>query len=82
VVVKDTEMEAEQAFSTDLEYYEDRAAGFAGVAGVTAEEARRDLAARHGFLDWDELVRHVGALRERPRAALTVRARLPGARSA
>ncbi len=57
-------MEAEQAFSTDLGYYEDRAAGFAGVAGVTADEARRDLAARHGFLDWDELVEHVGALRD------------------
>jgi ankyrin repeat protein len=57
-------MEAEQAFSTDLGYYEDRAAGFAGVAGVTADEARRDLAARHGFLGWEELVEHVGALRD------------------
>lgn len=57
-------MESEQAFSTDVEYYEDRAAGFASVAGVTPDEARRDLAARHGFRDWDELVEHVDALRD------------------
>ncbi len=57
-------MEAEQAFSTDLEYYEGRAAGFASVTGVPADEARRDLAARHGFLGWDELVEHVEALRD------------------
>ena len=57
-------MEAQQAFSIDLEYYEGRAAGFASVADVTADEARRDLAARHGFLNWDELVEHVAALRD------------------
>ncbi len=54
----------QEAFSTDLAYYEDRAAGIASVAGSTIEEARGELAARHGFVRWDQLVDHVEALRD------------------
>ena len=57
-------MEVEQAFTTDPEYYEGRAAGIASVAGVTIDEARRDLAARHGYAGWDALLGHVEALRD------------------
>ena len=59
----------EQPFRTDLEYYEGRAYGIASVNGVSIAEARRDLAARHGFGSWRELRRHVGAMQrgqERP----------------
>ena len=42
----------QQAFSTDVAYYEGRAAGIASVAGSTVEEARDELAARHGFSRW------------------------------
>jgi len=54
----------EQAFSTDVAYYEDRAAGIASVAGSTVEEARDELAARHGFAGWTALVGYVEALRD------------------
>jgi ankyrin repeat protein len=54
---------AEQPFRTDLEYYEDRADGIATVHGLEVTEARRELAYRHGFASWDELARHVEALR-------------------
>ena len=49
VVVKDTEMEAQQAFSTDLEYYEGRADGIASVAASRLDEARPISPRRHGF---------------------------------
>lgn len=52
----------EQPFRTDLDYYEGRARGIASVKGVSAAEARRDLAARHGFSSWRELRRHVDAM--------------------
>jgi ankyrin repeat protein len=52
----------EQPFRTDLDYYEGRAHGIATVNGVTAADARRDLAARHGFSSWRELRRHVEAM--------------------
>jgi ankyrin repeat protein len=52
----------EQPFHTDLDYYEGRANGIASVAGVSVAEARRDLAARHGFASWDALRRHVEAM--------------------
>jgi len=55
---------AEQAFSTDVDYYEGRAAGIATVNGVGIAEARRDLARRHGFPSWGRLLRHVVALRD------------------
>ncbi|MGZ4263592.1 MAG: hypothetical protein ACXVS6_05635 [Solirubrobacteraceae bacterium] len=42
----------EQPFRTDLDYYEGRAHGIATVNGVSAADARRDLAARHGFSSW------------------------------
>jgi ankyrin repeat protein len=54
----------EQAFSTDVAYYEGRAAGIASVAGSTVEEARDELAARHGFAGWTALVGYVEALRD------------------
>lgn len=53
----------EQPFHTDLDYYEGRAHGIASVRGVSAADARRDLAARHGFSSWRELRRHVEAMR-------------------
>ena len=53
----------EQPFRTDLDYYEGRAHGIASVMGVTAADARRDLAQRHGFSSWRELRRHVEAMR-------------------
>jgi ankyrin repeat protein len=52
----------EQPFRTDLDYYEGRAHGIASVRDVSAAEARRDLAARHGFSSWRELRRHVEAM--------------------
>jgi ankyrin repeat protein len=55
--------EFEQPFHTDLEYYEERASGIASVGGVSLDDARRDLAARHGYTSWDELRRHVDAMR-------------------
>jgi ankyrin repeat protein len=52
----------EQPFRVDLDYYEGRANGIASVMGVSVAEARRDLAARHGFSSWRELRRHVEAM--------------------
>jgi ankyrin repeat protein len=53
----------EQPFRDDLDYYEGRANGIATVAGVDVAEARRDLAARHGFASWGELRRRIEAMR-------------------
>jgi ankyrin repeat protein len=58
------DLELEQPFHVDIAYYEERADGIASVAGTTAEEARLDLAGRHGFASWDALRDHVAALRE------------------
>ena len=52
----------EQPFHTELDYYEGRAHGIATTGGVSVAEARRDLAARHGFASWRELRRHVEAM--------------------
>jgi ankyrin repeat protein len=52
----------EQPFRLDLAYYSDRARGIASVNGVSLPQARRDLAARHGFGSWRELRRHVEAM--------------------
>jgi ankyrin repeat protein len=52
----------EQPFHTDLKYYRDRARGIASVTGVSLPEARRELAARHGFGSWKELHSHVEAM--------------------
>jgi len=52
----------EQPFRTDLDYYEGRANGIASVMGVSVAQARRDLAARHGFTSWRLLRRHVEAM--------------------
>ena len=59
----------EQPFHVDLDYYEGRANGIASVDGVSVAEARRDLAGRHGYASWQQLRRHVEAMRrgdERP----------------
>ena len=56
-------MDVEQLFRDDLEYYEGRADGIASVREVTVDEARRDLAARHGLASWDDLRRRVEAMR-------------------
>ena len=53
----------EQPFRTDLDYYEDRAQGIASFMGVSVDDARRDLAARHGFSSWRALQRHVEAMK-------------------
>lgn len=58
-----SELTLEQPFHLDLEYYEERAHGIASVNGVSVADARRDLAARHGYADWEELRRHVEAMR-------------------
>ncbi len=55
-------MEFEQPFRLELDYYEGRASGIASVRGVSLDEARRDLAARHGFAGWEQLCRHVEAM--------------------
>jgi ankyrin repeat protein len=51
----------EQAFHTDLEYYEGRAYGIETTSGLSRAEARRELARRHGFSGWLQLRRHVQA---------------------
>jgi ankyrin repeat protein len=55
---------AEQPFRTEIDYYEGRASGIASVNGVGIDEARRDLARRHGFPSWAHLRRYVEALRD------------------
>jgi ankyrin repeat protein len=55
--------EPQQPFRTDLDYYEERAEGIATTSGVAVAEARRELAARHGFASWSALASHVAALR-------------------
>jgi ankyrin repeat protein len=54
----------EQPFRTDLDYYEGRAFGIASVNGITIDEARLDLAKRHGFASWAELEERISAIRE------------------
>ncbi len=53
----------EQPFHVDLDYYEGRANGIASANGSTLADARRELAARHGFRSWRGLRRHVEAMR-------------------
>jgi ankyrin repeat protein len=55
-------MNVEQPFRTDLEYYEGRAAGIATTSASSVADAQRDLARRHGYPSWQELVQHVRAL--------------------
>ena len=59
-------MDVEQPFRVDLEYYEARAEGIATTRGVGIDEARHDLAERHGLDSWDDLVRRVEALAAEP----------------
>jgi ankyrin repeat protein len=53
----------EQPFHVELDYYEGRANGIASVDGVSVAEARRELAGRHGYASWQQLRRHVEAMR-------------------
>jgi ankyrin repeat protein len=54
----------EQPFRTDLEYYEGRADGIATVGGITVDEARLELARRHGLESWEALASQVEAIRD------------------
>jgi ankyrin repeat protein len=54
----------EQPFRSDLDYYEGRADGLATAQGLSAAEARLELARRHGFAGWEELGAHLAALRD------------------
>ena len=55
--------ELEQPFHTDLDYYEGRAEGIATTGAIPVEEARDELARRHGFAAWGELAAHVEGMR-------------------
>ena len=55
-------LDLEQPFHTDLDYYHGRARGIASVMGISGADARRDLAARHGFSSWRALRHHVEAM--------------------
>jgi ankyrin repeat protein len=57
-----TSADPEQPFRTDLAYYEGRADGIATTSGITVEEARNELARRHGLAGWDELAAHVARM--------------------
>jgi ankyrin repeat protein len=52
----------EQPFHRDWVYYRERAQGIASVNRVSLAQARRDLAARHGFGSWSQLRGHVNAM--------------------
>jgi ankyrin repeat protein len=56
----------EEPFRTDVEYFDGRAEGIATVRGVPIEEARRDLAERHGLASWNALVARLAELRDAP----------------
>jgi ankyrin repeat protein len=56
------DVEHEQPFRTDLDYYEGRAYGIATTSGISLEDARRELAQRHGLASWAELTGRLGAL--------------------
>ncbi len=51
----------EEPFRTDLEYYEGRAAGIATTSGIGIDDARNELARRHGLDAWDALCRRLAA---------------------
>ena len=57
---------AEQPFRTDFEYYEGRAEGIATTSGARIDDARRELARRHGFSSWRALRTYVESLPETP----------------
>jgi ankyrin repeat protein len=59
-----SDLDLEQPFRTDVEYYEGRAYGIATVGAISAPAARRELARRHGFSSWADLCGHLDALRE------------------
>ena len=59
-------MSFEQPFRSDVDYYEGRAEGIATTSGVTIDEARGELARRHGFSNWRELLAHIESLPETP----------------
>src|SRR5262245_9382435 len=56
------DIDVEQPFHTDLEYYEGRADGIATTSGIGVDEARDELARRHGLAGWDELAAYVAGM--------------------
>jgi ankyrin repeat protein len=58
------DLELEQPFRTDLDYYEGRAEGIATTSGLGIDDARLELARRHGFSSWRELCARLEALRD------------------
>jgi ankyrin repeat protein len=60
------ELAYEQPFRPDVAYYEGRADGIATTSGIGPEEARLELARRHGFDTWAQLVAYVEDLPETP----------------
>ncbi|MGH3002045.1 MAG: ankyrin repeat domain-containing protein [Gaiellaceae bacterium] len=56
----------EQPFRGDVEYYEGRADGIATTRGIGIDQARRELARRHGFASWRNLRAYVVSLPETP----------------
>jgi hypothetical protein len=55
------QLNLEQPFRTDLDYYRERANGIASVTGVSAAEARRDLAAQSGQREAVTVLLELGA---------------------
>jgi ankyrin repeat protein len=56
------DLDVEQPFRTDLAYYEGRAEGIATTAGIGIDDARLELARRHGLVSWDELAARVARM--------------------
>jgi ankyrin repeat protein len=59
-------LDVEQPFRSDVEYYAGRAEGIAATSGVQIDDARRELARRHGFSSWRRLRGYVESLPETP----------------
>jgi ankyrin repeat protein len=58
------DLELEQPFRTDLDYFEGRAEGIATTSGIGIEDARLELARRHGCSSWSELCERLEAVRD------------------
>src|SRR5579862_1641598 len=59
-------LDVEQPFRRDLDYYEGRAYGIATTSGIELDDARTELARRHGCGSWDELRERIETLPETP----------------
>lgn len=58
------DLDVEHPFRTDVEYVAGRADGIATFKGISADEGRRELAQRHGFERWEDLLGRLAALRD------------------